>query len=274
MEFRRASDTEQALALLAQRGDYSARLIAGGTDVMMQYARGEVTPAMFVHIEEVRALANVAVRAGAASRFGTLVTHRKLATDPVIQRLHPALSAAAATVGGWQTQAVGTLGGNICNASPAADTAVPLSDFFQGRRAIDRRPDELVTAIEAQPIGPNAAEVYIKAGRRGAMVVAVVGLAVRLLFDADGRHVTQARVALCSVAPTPIRAHATERVLAEGGARGDSVAQAGQALLAEVAPIDDARGTAAYRQMILPGLLKRAVACCWSRASAGEERPT
>jgi carbon-monoxide dehydrogenase medium subunit len=292
VEFRRATYTEQALALLAERGD-SARLIAGGTDVMMQYARGEFAPAVFVHIEGVRALANVAVRAGAASRFGALVTHRQLATDPVIQRLYPALSAAAATVGGWQTQAVGTLGGNICNASPAADTAapllaadavvelrsasstrrVPLNDFFQGRRAIDRRPDELVTAIEAQPIGSNAAEVYLKVGRRGAMVVAVVGLAVRLLFDAE-RRVTQARVALCSVAPTPIRAHATERVLEEGGARGDSVIQAGQALLAEVAPIDDARGTAAYRQMILTGLLERAVACCWSRAPAGEARPT
>ncbi len=293
MEFRRAARVDQALAWLSEYGE-SARVIAGGTDVMMQVARGEISPAMLVHIEGVRSLAASDSRAGeeggGMSRLPALVTHRALASDPSIKRLHPALSEAAATVGGWQTQAVGTLGGNICNASPAADTAapllvadaivelrsmagcrrVPLADFFLGRRAIDRRPDELVTAIEAAPLGPNAGEVYLKAGRRGAMVVAVVGLAVRLQFDPPGERVTQARVALCSVAPTPVRASATERILAEGGRLSDAVAEAGQALLAEVAPIDDARGTAAYRRMVLPGLLARAVACCRTAARVKE----
>jgi CO/xanthine dehydrogenase FAD-binding subunit len=182
------------------------------------------------------------------------------------------------------------LGGNLCNASPAADTAPPLlaadavvelrsvagvrrvalADFFLGRRAIDRRPDELVTAVEAQPLGQHGSEVYLKAGRRGAMVVAVVGMAVRLVFDASGRQVREARVALCSAAPTPVRARATEQVLVDGGAHGDSVRKAGLELLAEVAPIDDARGSAAYRRMVLPGLLERAVAICWSRALARE----
>jgi len=313
VEFRRAASLDQALAWLSERGE-SARVIAGGTDVMMQVARGEIRPATLVHIEGVRPLAGAAATdtgpgsapgagrvvvqsepgAGGMSRFGALVTHRALASDPSVKRRHPALSEAAATVGGWQTQTVGTLGGNICNASPAADTAapllvadaivelrnmagcrrVPLADFFLGRRAIDRRPDELVTAIEAEPLGANAAEVYLKAGRRGAMVVAVVGLAVRLRFDPRGERVTQARVAVCSVAPTPVRASATERILADGGALPDAVSEAGQALLAEVAPIDDARGTAAYRRMVLPGLLARAVACCLAAARVKEANST
>jgi len=283
VEFRRAASEEQALAWLAERGG-SARVIAGGTDVMMQYARGEISPAEFVHIEGIRSLA--AVDSAATSRFGALVTHRQLATDPLIRKRHPALSEAAATVGGWQTQAVGTLGGNICNASPAADTAapllvanaivelrsargtrrVPVQDFFVGRRNVDRRPDELVTAVEAEPVGQSAAEVYLKAGRRGAMVVAVVGLAVRLLFDVDGQ-VRDARLALCSVAPTPVRAYRAERVLVDGGAIGDAVREAGEELLAEASPVDDSRATAAYRRMILTGLLDRAVACCRSRTA-------
>lgn len=297
MEFRRAASVDQALAWLSEHGE-SARVIAGGTDAMMQVARGEIAPAVLVHIEGVRSLAAVdgqsAPQEAGMSRLGALVPHRTLGSDPAIRRRHPALSEAAATVGGWQTQAVGTLGGNICNASPAADTAapllvadavvelrsstgsrrVPMADFFLGRRAIDRRPDELVTAIEAEPLGPNAAEVYLKVGRRGAMVVAVVGLAVRLQFDPQGERVTQARVALCSVAPTPVRARAAERILAEGGALPDAVSEAGQALLAEVAPIDDARGTAAYRRMVLPGLLGRAVACCRTAASVKETSST
>lgn len=291
MEFRRARSTEQALTWLSETGD-SARVIAGGTDVMMQHARGELDAEVFVHIEGLSGLAGAKLGSIAgerdASRFGALITHRQLATDPQVRSRHPGLSEAAATVGGWQTQAVGTLGGNVCNASPAADTAAPLlaaeafvelrslagtrrvalADFFLGRRAVDRRPDELVTAIDARPLGENEAEVYLKVGRRGAMVVAVVGIAVRLLFDAQGHQVRQARVALCSVAPMPVRAPATENALVAGNTTGDAVRQAGLELLAEVTPIDDARGSAAYRRMILPGLLERAVSICCSRAQA------
>lgn len=221
MEFRLATSKEQALAWLSELGD-SACVVAGGTDVMMQYARGELSPAFFVHIERVKSMA-VAEDARVGC-LGALVTHRFLATDTLIQDRYPALAEAAATVGGWQTQAVGTLGGNICNASPAADTAapllvadavvelassrgqrrVPLQEFFLGRRKVNRRPDELVTMVEAVPIGEHSGEVYLKVGRRGAMAVALVGLAARLAFDEEGR-MSDARLAMCSVAPAPLR---------------------------------------------------------------------
>lgn len=282
MEFRRATSEEQALDWLAGEGE-RACVIAGGTDAMMQYARGELSPSLFLYIGTVASMG--AVQDSAMSRFGALVTHRVLARSPEIARRHPALAEAAATVGGWQTQSVGTLGGNLCNASPAADTAppllvadavvelksvrgirrVPLQDFFVGRRNVDRRPDELVTAIEAVPAARSAGEVYLKVGRRGAMIVAVVGLAMRLVFDDEG-GVRDARVAVCSVAPAPARAYAAERVLAEGGTSEEAVRKAGEVLRDEVSPIDDSRATAAYRRLILPGLLQRAVACCRTRA--------
>lgn len=284
MEFRHATSEQQALEWLAEEGG-SACVLAGGTDVMMQYARGELAPSSFVHIGGVTSLA--AVASGATTRFGALVTHRELAKDKQIGGRHPALAEAAATVGGWQTQSVGTLGGNLCNASPAADTAapllvadatvelsstrgtrrVPLREFFAGRRRVDRRPDELVVAIEAVPIGQSAGEVYLKAGRRGAMVVAVVGLALRLEFRDEGR-VSDARLALCSVAATPMRAYEAEQTLVEGGASPEAIRHAAEVLQSVVSPIDDARATAAYRSLLLYGLLERAVACCRSRASA------
>jgi aerobic carbon-monoxide dehydrogenase medium subunit len=277
------------VAWLAGQGGGTC-VVAGGTDVMMQYARGELAPATFLYIGALEPLATV--RHGPASRFGTLVTHRLLATDPRVRRRHPALAEAAATVGGWQTQSVGTLGGNLCNASPAADTAAPLliadglveltsvqgtrrlpiQDFFLGRRKVDRRPDELLSAIEAVPVGPAAGEVYLKVGRRGAMVVAVAGLALRLTFDGPDR-VSDARLALCSVAPTPVRAPEAERILTHGGATTDAIRQAAEAVQREICPIDDGRATAAYRRLVLRGLLERAVACCRSRALRGEGEP-
>jgi aerobic carbon-monoxide dehydrogenase medium subunit len=286
LEFRRGATEEEVLAWLADLGD-AACVLAGGTDVMMQYAAGEIAPAAFIHIERVPSLA--AIQHGRVSRLGALVTHRLLARDPAIGDRAPALAEAAATVGGWQTQAVGTLGGNICNASPAADTAapllaadavvelastdgrrrVPLEDFFLGRRKVDRRPWELVTAIDVTPIGSRAGEVYLKSGRRGAMVVAVVGLAARLTFG-DGGPVTDARLALCSVAPRPLRARNAEQILIEGGGSPEAIREAGRALRQEVTPIADSRATAAYRDEILAGFLERAVACCRSRAALEE----
>lgn len=300
MEFRQGTSEDEVLGWLSDLGE-SACVIAGGTDVMMQYARGEISPAVFVHIERVRPLA--VARHDGVSRLGALLTHRFLARDEAVRRRNPALAEAAATVGGWQTQAVGTLGGNICNASPAADTAapllvadavvelastggrrrVPLSEFFLGRRQVDRRPGELVTAIDVTPVGPRTAEVYLKAGRRSAMVVAVVGLAARITFggvDSGGGEsgglgrVSDARLALCSVAPRPLRARNTERTLIEGGGSPDAIREAALALREEVAPIGDSRASAAYRREILGGLLERAMACCRSRAGVAAAADT
>src|SRR5258707_10216049 len=120
MEFRHAISEEQAVAWLAEHGD-AACVIAGGTDVMMQYARGELAPDSFLHIGAIKPLATA--DNAAASRFGTLVTHRLLAKDPLIRRRHPALAKTAATVGGCPTQSSVALGGNHCHAAPPAGAA-------------------------------------------------------------------------------------------------------------------------------------------------------
>lgn len=278
MQFCRTTTLDEALQARAAWGD-DGRLLAGGTDVMVQFLHGEVRPGALIHIERIASLSNVST--DERTSLGALTTHRTIAmTDRLIER-HPALARSAATVGGWQTQVKGTIGGNICNASPAADTVAPLlvgdahvtlasvvgerrlslGDFILGRRATALAADELLTAVDLEPLPSGSAEVYLKLGRRGAMEVALVGLAVRLGFSEDGA-VSDARVAVCSLGPVPRRVPDAEAALIGSTLTADVLEEAGAALLAAAAPIDDARSSANYRRRTLRGLLERATTYC------------
>ncbi len=281
MEFHRVGGLEETLDLLSELGP-DAALLAGGTDLMVQYLRGETQPGALIHIEPLAELRATSVNG--RTTLGCLVTHRALGDDEVITERHPALAEAARTVGGWQTQAVGTIGGNICNASPAADTAPPLlvadahvtlrsasgerrlslAEFWLGRRSTARRPDEVLASIDLEPLGPGEGETYVKLGRRGAMEVAIVGMAMRLGLEGD--RVRSARIGLCSVAPTPRRVEAAEEALIGSDLGAGALDAATEAIRAAIDPIDDARASAAYRSKVVAGLLRRAVDRCRERA--------
>lgn len=283
MEFRSAQTVDEAVDLLAEHGA-DAQLLAGGTDVMIQHQRGEIHPGALLHIGGIAALKEFSN--GSGLRIGSGVTHRTLARDPVITRAVPGLAQAAATVGGWQTQAVGTVGGNVCNASPAADTVPPLltaaarvvlasrsgertvdlAEFITGRRQTARRPDELVTRLHLEPLPPRSSELYLKVGPRRAMEVALVGLAVRLSLAEDGRTMTDVRIATCAVSPRPFRSTAAEEILEGEYLDRETLRAAGSALAASADPIDDARASARYRRRVLAPLLARAVERCHHEA--------
>lgn len=287
MEFRTVHTVDEAVDVLADEGD-DARILAGGTDVMIQHLRGEIRPDLLLHVARVAALDGVAYRG--RLRLGSLTTHSRIATDDAIRRDAPALAQAAATVGGWQTQAVGTIGGNVCNASPAADTvppllvadatvtlashrgarSLPIADFIVGRRVVDRRPDELLTDLELEPLPPHSAEIYLKVSPRRAMEVALVGLAVRLTLGADGAGVADARIAACAVGPRPFRAYAAEAVLRGSWLEAERIAEAGALLTDQASPIDDARASARYRRRVLAPLLARALDRCRLAAAGGD----
>lgn len=278
MEFRSATTIDELLGWLSELGD-DAQILAGGTDVMMQLGRGDLDPGVMVHIEHVPGLDTV--EANGSVRLGGLVSHLSASRNPVLLEHYGGIAHAASTVGGWQTQAIGTIAGNICNASPAADLAapllvngaevtlasvggqrrVPLEEFVLGRRHTDRRPDELVVGFELASVPERSADIYLKVGRRAAMEVAVVGLAARVSLDEDLSTIASAQVAACSVAEVPFRAHEVEDLLRGAGADSD-LAEAGRALQERSDPIDDARATASYRRRILPGILQRAVSEC------------
>lgn len=279
----------EACEMLGSLGDGTMAL-AGGTDVMVQYQRHQVAPDHLVYLggleDELRG-----VRPNGTIRIGALTTHRDLATHPVLRREARGLVEAAAQVGGWQTQNAGTIGGNICNASPAADLppsllvanatvtlrdrtgerTLPLADFFLDRRATVRRPGELLTAVEFERIPGNTGQAYVKVGRRRAMEIAIVGMAMRLTFDQRMRTVEDARIAICAAAPRPFRATEAERRLIGSELEGSVLVEAGRLAAAAASPIDDVRASAAYRRQLIAGLVARAAVTCRHRAAGGDE---
>lgn len=286
MRLEKVETVEEVIGRLDELGD-DARLLAGGTDVMIQLSRGEIAPQVLVPIHHLSGLSGI--EANGTVRLGALVTHETVAKGALGAGFE-GLQEAAATVGGWQTQTVGTVVGNLCNASPAADTvppllvhdaqvdlrsvsgdrSVPIEEFLVGRRETSRRPDEIVAGLQLAASRPNTGDVYLKVGRRGAMEVAIVGLAMRLAFDDQARLET-ARIALASVGAKPLRVAAAEECLVGGYVNETTVSEAGEAILAGISPIDDLRASARYRRQLIPGLMRRAVIRCAARAGVGVE---
>lgn len=276
-----ADGLSEALGTLHEYGQ-EVTVLAGGTDVMVQYLRGDIQPKVLLHIRRISELKGIARES--ATVIGAVTTHWEMMSDTGLKGFHPALIDAAATVGGRQTQNAGTVAGNLVNASPAADLlpvllisdatvtlasasknrTVAVSDFVVGRRATVRNPDELVTAVSLEPIGARTGEVYLKVGRRGAMEVAIVGLAARITFGEDGT-VAQARIAVCSVASKAFRALDAERRLVGSRLDGESIREAGDLLRQQARPINDGRATAPYRLRLLDPLLRQAVEICRRR---------
>ncbi len=247
---------------------------------MVQVQRGEIDGSVMLNISNIAELDTV--RTGESTIVGALVSHKRLASEAALLPFQ-ALRDAARTVGGWQTQAMGTLGGNVCNASPAADTLPPLliydaevtvkstaggerriklEDFLCGCRTTVLNPDELLTGISLPVPSPQAFSYYYKVGRRGAMEIAIAGVALYLELDPGDAAIKEARIALGSVAPKPFRAVETECMLVGQALTPELAAAAGASLSAVISPIDDVRSTARYREMVVPRVLESLLARC------------
>ena len=286
MQFLVPKTVDEALGMLSERGD-DLRVLAGGTDVMIQRMTGQLSRSeSLLYIGGITDLAGVS-RSDGTIRIGALTTHRDLVHDPVVAAHLPSFAEAAATVGGWQTQAVGTIGGNLCNASPAADlappvlaagatmvvsgadgpTRIPADHFFVDRRLTSLPEGQILLEIEVPAPPVDTWESYLKVGRRGAMEVALVGLAAR--FSVAGSRVETARLAACSVAPVPLRLHGGEAALVGSTLDEEAVSVAACRAMEEVDPIDDQRATASYRRMMVGRLIRKATRL--ARRSLGME---
>ena len=282
MDFIDTPALDDALGVLEERGDETT-ILAGGTDVVVSLLAGELTSRAMLHVRRIPELQGI--EAAERTQIGAATTHWELATSRHIVAEHPAVSDAALTVGGRQTQNVGTIGGNIVNASPAADLVpallvadarvrlsssegereLPLGEFIVGRKQTARHPEELVTRIDLERPAPRTGEAYVKLGRRSAMEVALVGAAARIGL-ADNGAISDARLAMCSVAPVAFRVAVAERLLV-GAQPGPKVfEEAGAAMEAEAHPIDDVRSPAAYRGRVVHHLVRRAIEIAFARA--------
>ena len=272
MELVRPTDLADALRLLAE----GARPFAGGTDLMVLVNAGAETPGRFVDLSRLGELAGVVEHADHLD-LGALCTYTELLEHPVVSGTLPNLARAAELTGAVAIQNRGTLGGNIGNASPAADAlpcllaydaalvlvsargsrVVPYAGFHVGYKELDLAPDELIARILVPRPPAGSVHFFRKVGTRQAQAIAKVNLALVALVR-DGR-VESVRIALGAVAPTPVRARHAEAVLT--GRRVDAlpVSAALAALGADISPIDDLRSTAHYRSVVARGLLEQAL---------------
>jgi CO/xanthine dehydrogenase FAD-binding subunit len=270
-ELRAAPTLDEALAILAERpGEW--RPFAGGTDLMVLLEAGALTHRKFVSLWGLEALRGITV-GDHEVRIGALTTYTDVRRSDVLRREFPMLLEAAAQTGGIATQNRGTLGGNIANASPAADTPpallvydaelelmsvrgarrVAYDRFHRGYKQMDLAPDEIIAAIHLPRGRSGWIEHYRKVGTRLAQAISKVCFAAAVRLEAD--RIAEVRVALGSVAPTVVRCRQVESVLT-GRASPERAALAVDALAKDIAPIDDVRSTAAYRLTVTRNLLR------------------
>ncbi len=265
----------EALDDLAQHPH--TRPFAGGTDLMVVLEAGHLPPGRYMSLQNCRELLGIEEVDGGVS-IGALTTYTEILRSARLSRDYPLLGAAARETGGVATQNRGTIGGNIANGSPAADTPpvllvydaelelisasgrrrVPYHGFHRGYKQMDIAPGELIARVIVPPLRPTfrsgATSFYRKVGTRRAQAISKVCVAG--LLGVDNGVVQDVRIALGSVAPTVVRAIATENALRGQPLDENTIAAAERTLRTEIAPIDDARSTARYRTRVAQNLLR------------------
>lgn len=283
-DYRRPSNIAELLTLL-DRG--TASVLAGGTDLVVMRGEAMVEGAGdIVDIKDVPELRGISLEADGTIAIGAATSLKDLAKTTAIAP--NAIMDGAALVGGWQTRARGTIGGNICRASPAGDTLagilatnaqlelvsttatrlVPAREFFTGPGRTVREPNELLTRIIVP--ASRGASAYQRFTYRNAMDLAVVGVAAYVEIE-HGRCVA-ARVALSAAAATPVLAPDASDALVGTELDDNSLEAAARLVLNTATPIDDGRGTRAHRLSVLPVIARRAIGIALERARGGHTR--
>ena len=283
MRYEAPDTVERAAGLLAEAiGE--ARILAGGTDLLVQMRSDVVDPALIVDIKRIAETRTISEDTG-GWRIGAAVTGAELKEHPRLKQVWPGVVEAANLIGSTQVQGRATLGGNLCNGSPAADSVpaliaagavailagpqgrreLPVEDVMLGPRKLALGKGEFVVSFRLPPRPPRSSDAYLRFIPRTEMDIAVVGAGVSLTVDAGGT-ITDARVSLGAVAPRVLLVR--EAAAAIVGSRLDKPAQdrLEAAARAVCAPIDDKRGTIEFRIQIAGVLARRAALIALDRA--------
>ena len=275
---------DQAVKLLSSDGD-TARVICGGTDLLIQMRNAVRKPRLLVDVKNIREMRDISYDAKAGLRLGAAVPCIEIYESEVMHRHYPGLTEAAHLIGSLQIQSRASIGGNLCNASPAADTSsallavgaiakivgpkgtreVAVDKFFTGPGQSVLQPGEMVTQILIPFFAPHTSDRYIRMIPRNEMDIAIVGAGASVTLDGD--KVSAVRIGLGAVAPTPVLApKAAEYVI--GKKLDEKTAErAGELARESAVPIDDMRGTAEYRVHVIGVLTRRALLGAAERAS-------
>jgi len=274
---------DDCLKILTERGA-EAKVVAGGTDLLPQLKNALLKPAYVVDLSGIAALRTLAHANGNGLRIGASVTARAVELDDHVRSIYTSIAEGGALVGSVQVRNLATVVGNLCNAAPSADMAppllaldaeaviagpggqrrVPLASFFTGVRRTVLAPNELLVEIAVPAPGPGSGGNYLRHTPRRELDIAVVGVASQIALK-DG-VCSKARIALASVAPTPVRATAAEQALV-GQPMTPALIEKTAALAVEAArPISDQRGSADYRRHLVRVLTRRTLTTALERA--------
>jgi len=276
---------EEVLDVFAEYGE-RARALAGGTDLILFMEKGRLKPDLVVEIPSCPPFVGIEVT-NSHIRIGSRTTMRELETSPLIREKISILAEAASKVGSLQIRNLATIGGNICTASPAGDTLpallvldasvklvsksgerlVPLREFFFGPGETVRQPNELLTEVIVPLPSSHSGYSFYKLSVRRYMDIAIVNVAAFVAVNEDG-FITDTKIALGSVAPTPIRAYEAEERLKGNTINDILLDEIGKLAQDASSPITDQRGTAEYRRIMVYRLTKRVVKEAYEQAVA------
>lgn len=277
----------EAADLLA-RANGKAKVLAGGTDIIVQLREGLRDADVVVDVKKIPELMELSYSSAKGLRLGASVPCYQIYEHAEVAKAYPALADATRIVGGWQIQSRASVGGNLCNSSPAADTIpalialgatavvagpkgqseVKVEDFCTGPGKNVLQPGELLVTLVFPPPATKSGSAYERFIPRNEMDIAVVGAGSWLQLAADGETIEKARIGLCAVAPTPRFADEASKWLAGEPATDDVFTRAGELARNVAEPITDMRGDAEYRMHLVGVLVKRTLARAAERARA------
>ena len=269
-------------SLLYRYGD-EAKILAGGTDLLVRMKEKEIRPRYLIDLKAIPGLNFIRYVEGNGITIGALTCLSDLEESPLIQEKARILTRAAPTIGAIQTRNKATLGGNLCNASPAADMApallalearvkliglegeriIPLEDFFLGPGETCLNPGEILAEIIIPGKMLGKTGVYLKHSTRRALDLAIVSTAVVMETGSDRAYIQDIKIALGAIAPTPLRLKSVEEMLRQELPEEPLLEQAAQKAATEVSPITDLRASAEYRREMVRVLLKRGIKSAW-----------
>lgn len=281
-DYSEPTSLRETISLISNLGQ-QAQVIAGGTDLLVQMKMERLSPTHLVSLNAIPGLGEITVTKEGL-RLGALTSIRSIGTSELIETYFPALTEACASFSNTQIQLMGTVGGNLCNASPASDTApplitycaevhiqgpdgernLPLEEFFRGpgSSALDR--GELLTAVFIPWPKAGTGSAFMKVSRVAADIAKVNGSVVLVRKDA---RLVDCRMAFGSVAPTPLRAQKAEAQLADMPFTPELATSAARSAAEAMEPIDDMRSSAWYRKEIVRVLVYEALLKAWDRAA-------
>jgi carbon-monoxide dehydrogenase medium subunit len=277
-EYIAPKSAEEVVQLLAGKNG-EARILAGGTDLIVQLREGRRKAKLVIDIKNIPELTQVTFDPQGGLRIGAAASCSEICNDPNVSKYYPGLVDGIRLIGGVQIQNRASVGGNLCNASPAADSipavivhegichitgtngtrALPVEEFCvaPGKNAL--QPGEFLTSISVPAPKERFGAGYLRFIPRNEMDIAVVGAGTSVVLDADGKRFVSARIALGAVAPTPLPASDAGAFLAGKDLTHANIKEAARMAQAIAKPITDLRGTAEHRKHLCAVLVERAL---------------